>query len=77
MRAKIVSCDDDVRAFYHYKKSEPPKPSDYPCAMIEEDCDGGIGGQYYSYRFHYVPRVLSSVDSHLYLKGFVDGIEYC
>jgi len=76
MKAKVVTCDDDVRAFYYYKKSEPKKPDEYPCVMIQEDCDGGVGGWYYHYRFHYVPKTLGDIDVYVYLLGVVDGIQY-
>lgn len=75
MKAKIVTNYDQVKEFYYYKKSEPPKPLEYPCVMSEEDCDGGIGGSYYHYEFHY-PLGINNENVEDYFLGLIKGLSY-
>lgn len=79
MKAKVVTCDDDVRAFYHYNKSEPPKPTGYPCVMAEISHDGGFGGPYRTYCFHYAPPHVSPSPNflrQLYFDGLIEGLSH-
>lgn len=76
MKAEVVTCDDEVRAFYYYKKSEPPKPIEYPCVMSESDNDGGLMGSYRSYKFHYAPSTIPTSLTGLYFAGLIEGLSY-
>lgn len=69
MSARICRSMDDVRDFYYYKKYEPPVPKKFPCVMAEEDNDGGLMGQHYSYEFIYAPDHYFGDAAEAYLAG--------
>ena len=44
MNAKIINNEKEFEDFYHYKSKPNKYPEEYPCACLEIDNDGGIGG---------------------------------
>jgi hypothetical protein len=53
----IVYSFRDVKEFFYYEdKSGCPKPKCYPCVMVKDYENGGLGGDFVSHRFEYAPN---------------------
>jgi len=68
--------EDWLKAYYYFKGYAPDTyPKRYPCILIMEQEDGGLGGDYVSHKFSYFPSKINLKDYFDYFIGFVNGYE--
>ena len=75
MKAKIINSEKEFEEFYYYSSKPREYPEEYPCACLEIDEDGGIGGSYYRYVFIYAPHDIEFKHTLIYLDGVLKGWE--
>lgn len=73
--AAIVHNQDEVDQFYHYTdKSGSPKAKLFPCIIVREYEDGGLGGSYYDHSLVYPPPKYKRSEADAWLAGVVYGL---
>jgi hypothetical protein len=71
MKTKIIHNKEEFENNYYYDKKylkEKNYPKHYPCILLQEHEDGGIGGSYVSHTIVYVDKKYD-------LKSFMAGFE--
>jgi hypothetical protein len=77
MKSMIVNSQEEINAAYYYKdKSGAPKGKLFPCLLISEYNEGGLGGSSYSYQAVTPPQVMSGLRQKDYSSGWLEGTNW-